>query len=321
MVVIRNWAKHLGLSKSEFLHDLGGGLWGRVLCITEERATAWLRLNTGNRPKVEAQIKSLITDAMANRFELTHEAIAFYEDGSLADAQHRLEMIARSGKNINMLVIVGVSLDARLVINDGRKRSDIDVAFIAGRLPDLDKQNKGELFRIAKAMLQLPETRNNVLKNKQNRLDFAEEHREAILFAIEVLNEATSKDLKQQTIAAVIARAWYHVDHDILRKFGQMLATGSDNGTIANIPLALRNLIIKSADRNPYAERSTVARDLLHMLTVDSLRAFADNESFTLPGMNSRKIAAYRRAWKAETGNAFPLAGEEAVIAAEMVAV
>jgi len=64
--------------------------------VTPEMAQSWLdAANTGNRTMTRRVVSKYADDMIAGRWIDTHQnAIAFYDDGSLADGQHRLGAVA-----------------------------------------------------------------------------------------------------------------------------------------------------------------------------------------------------------------------------------
>jgi hypothetical protein len=94
-------------------------------------AAEWLRSNQNRKLKPQ-HVKRLRADLRAGRYLPTHEAIARYEDGSLADGQHRLTAMVEEGMGAWQWVCTGVPLDSREVIGGGITRSIHDQTSIAG---------------------------------------------------------------------------------------------------------------------------------------------------------------------------------------------
>lgn len=87
--------------------------------------------NTHNRRLNENRVGTIAADMVAGCFVLTHQGIAFAEDGTLIDGQHRLAAVVQSGVSVQMLVTTGlprshqdgVSLDTIDVIDCGGLRT------------------------------------------------------------------------------------------------------------------------------------------------------------------------------------------------------
>ena len=72
---------------------------------------------------------------LSGDWSLTHQGIAFYDDGSLADGQHRLNAIVSSGVTVKMQVAYGVPRTSGADIDVHRARDASDAVKI-GQLSD-----------------------------------------------------------------------------------------------------------------------------------------------------------------------------------------
>lgn len=97
--------------------------------ITPERARKYLQHNKSNRPLRRSHVNRLRSDIENDRWQVTHQGIAFNKDGDLVDGQHRLSAIAESGKAVTMMVTRGVQSDSAmgLLVDVGATRSSADV--------------------------------------------------------------------------------------------------------------------------------------------------------------------------------------------------
>lgn len=97
-------------------------------------ASQMLKSNTGNRKIRMPHVNRLKTEILAGRWLVTHQGIAFAEDDTLLDGQHRLMAIEASGKSVQMLVTHGipkthngdVNFKTMDVIDCGNKRTTDD---------------------------------------------------------------------------------------------------------------------------------------------------------------------------------------------------
>jgi len=101
--------------------------------ITPELALEYLKHNTGNRAIRQKAVDEYAQEMISNRWVATHQGIAFYDDGELADGQHRLLAIVESGCTVQMMVTRGIPrkvAESGLVSGDmidmGRTRSTAD---------------------------------------------------------------------------------------------------------------------------------------------------------------------------------------------------
>ena len=94
-----------------------------VELITPEKAREYLKKNTKNRTIRSRHVDELMRDMKSGKFKLTHQGIAFDDDGVLIDGQHRLTAIALSGIPVQMMVTRGMNEDTRLVIDTHSARN------------------------------------------------------------------------------------------------------------------------------------------------------------------------------------------------------
>lgn len=76
--------------------------------VTPEQARIWLERNT-NRSLRIAKVRAIAKEITDGNWRTTHQGIAFFEDGSLADGQHRLSAIVSAGRAVEMLVTYGMT--------------------------------------------------------------------------------------------------------------------------------------------------------------------------------------------------------------------
>lgn len=96
--------------------------------VTPEIAKAYLERNTENyRQLDEHRVSAYATDMETGRWELNGEAIKFKSDGTLADGQHRLSAIVKSG--IPQFMIIITDIDNNVSVYDvGKNRTLLQIA-------------------------------------------------------------------------------------------------------------------------------------------------------------------------------------------------
>jgi hypothetical protein len=157
-------------------------------------------------------------DMTAGEWPLTHQAIAFDEQGNILDGQHRLWAIVESGKTIEMVVGRGLAAEVRDFIDQGIPRTVVDVA----KLRDPDS-NITQFFG-ATARRMMIGCRTNVPHTRQEILNFLEKHERALHFALdEGLGGRRAFRVTPSAIPAVMARAYYHEDKARIIEFGEIL--------------------------------------------------------------------------------------------------
>ncbi|MGW2487579.1 hypothetical protein ACWCV9_10200 [Streptomyces sp. NPDC001606] len=103
-----------------------------VRTVTPELAEEWLKANIANRPLSRQTVTQLTKAIERGEWKLTHQGIAFDEDGQLVDGQHRLHAVAKAGLPVQMLIAYGVPRAAFTVMDTGRKRTGRDALALAG---------------------------------------------------------------------------------------------------------------------------------------------------------------------------------------------
>lgn len=100
--------------------------------ITPAIAADWLEHNDANRNLRDARVSAVVRDILDGNFQPTHQGVAFYASGKLADGQHRLRAVVVANKTVVMQVTRGLPEEARPVIDTGTKRTLGDVLHFGG---------------------------------------------------------------------------------------------------------------------------------------------------------------------------------------------
>lgn len=111
------------VSKSKAPAMKSAGANYSVVPITPPMAEQWLARNTNNRRIRPAAVGRYARDMASGNWTENGSAIAFADDGTLLDGQHRLEAIIQSGATVTMLVVRGLPKRAQDTIDDGAKRT------------------------------------------------------------------------------------------------------------------------------------------------------------------------------------------------------
>lgn len=80
-------------------------MYSKVVSVSPELAKKWLGVNIDNRLLREPAVKRYARMMKKGEWPLTHQGIAFDEDGNLLDGQHRLYAIILAGVSVNIFVI------------------------------------------------------------------------------------------------------------------------------------------------------------------------------------------------------------------------
>jgi hypothetical protein len=94
-----------------------------ITLITPMQAQKWMDDRKENRNLSEKHIAYLANEIRSGRWRLTHQGVAFAEDGRLIDGQHRLAAIIAAGIAVNMMVTYGVPDKEFPIIDRGLPRT------------------------------------------------------------------------------------------------------------------------------------------------------------------------------------------------------
>ncbi len=221
----------------------------QVMTITPQMAVDMLKKNTENRKLRESTIETYATDMRNGDWVLTHQGIAFDNDGKLIDGQHRLYAIIRANVPVETLVTTGSQ--GHMNIDTQIKRTPTDILGI--------EKNKVAIVKMWK------EGTVRFLSGRKSMLSIAEIkgwydiHKEAIDFAVESTH--THKlYLRMNAIKAAVATAYYHVDHEKLKRFCEVLISGEAVNELDKDPLKLREWVIFNKDAKSSSNRLVYLR-------------------------------------------------------------
>lgn len=208
--------------------------------VTVKKATDWLNQNKSNRKLRPGVAEKYAEDMATGRWTECAAPIVFYENGDVADGQHRLFAIVESGIPQEFYVIRGFDRTAGLNIDTGLGRSLVDNARISGVNPDLSN----ELIAISRAVEEGSRQMQAVPNSR--RLDYVNKHNDACRWAI--TNGPRGKKLRNSIILAAVARAWYwESDKDKLKRFCEIVTSGFSEGRHEAAAVALRNYLLTSS--------------------------------------------------------------------------
>lgn len=109
-----------------------GGYGNEVVTVTPDLAREWLNHNVQNRKINMANVKRMADDIRNGKFYLNGDTIRFYDDGTLADGQHRLTACVLADMPIKTYVIRNLPKDVIATIDCGRNRNMVDSLNIKG---------------------------------------------------------------------------------------------------------------------------------------------------------------------------------------------
>lgn len=206
--------------------------------VTPKKAEVWLNKNSLNRKLRDGWVEKYAADMKQGKWTECLAPIAFYEDGNIADGQHRLWAIIESQTTQTFYIVHNLPREAGFNIDTGGGRTLIDNARIAG----VDSTLTNEGLAISRAVEM--GDRSAKYQTHSQRYEQYNKHREAIEWVVQH-GVKKGRFLKNSAVNGAIARAWYaEDDKDRLAMFAHVLATGLANGMEDSAAVTMRNYLL-----------------------------------------------------------------------------
>ena len=254
-----------------------------LMLVTPEMAKGWLeKCNITNRTLNIESAKKYRDIILQGHWETTHQGIAFYENGELADGQHRLKGIELAGIAVEVLVTQGLKKTAALAMDNGRIRSSHDQFRIAG-ITHLTNTGVAILkFLMLKGEAKTP--------NIYEQQAYYERNAELILFA-QSLTAGAVKGVTSAPVVAAIAVCSLYSSQDDARRFMQILKTGIPPEPVEPSDFTVvrfRNYLINNKNLNHGSvERKKTAMKVMRVykayMEKQALEKFVDQSAFIYP--------------------------------------
>lgn len=243
--------------------------------VTPEMAQAWLDgANTSNRSVSHHTVSRYAADMVAGCWRDTHQnAIAFYDDGVLADGQHRLSAVVKSGVTVPMYVALGLDRNTASAIDQGRSRKMSDVMSIMGIL------NNGKYQSATVAMMNVIRRAEGYTNGNPTAHQMARaiaRMRDGIDFAHECLTPAQGR-IQGSILRAALATAYYFVDKKTVSVFAEVMCSGLPNKDIDVTVITLRNRMLVGKSINGSGERVDAYKMCLRFV-----RAYSQGKILTM---------------------------------------
>lgn len=208
--------------------------------VTPEMATKWLEEgNVHNRSVRQSVVERYARDMANGDWMLTHEGIAFDNNGVLIDGQHRLWAVIESKTPTSFMVARGAETATQAVIDGSLPRTMVDTMKLA-----FGREVSANALSVAKA-LGTGKVKNTTMTRQEIARAY-DDHREAIDFAMKVFTRKIS-GITTVPMYTVMARAFYSQDREKLTRFAEILTSGivdpKDGGESS--VLILRNWLLE----------------------------------------------------------------------------
>ena len=211
--------------------------------ITPTKATRLLNRNTSNRKLRPGLAERYAGDMKNGNWTECTAPIVIYEDGEVADGQHRLWAIVESGTTQTFIIAKGVSRASGLNIDTGLPRNLVDNARISGIDTDLSTR----LVAVARVI-----GTGNRGSNSSNGISNADKlaltnaYREPAAWACK--HAPQGRAFAHSLVLGALGRAWYYeADKERLAKFSVVLTKGFMDDANDSAAVAMRNYLLNQA--------------------------------------------------------------------------
>lgn len=215
-----------------------------IINVTPTQAQQWLDKNTRNRQVREERAAQYAEDMKAGRWRFTHQGIAFYADGTLADGQHRLHAITLYGKPVQMLVTRGLPQETGQAIDQNLPRMTHDSIRIGGG-PDWIERNVVATTRVLLNYMNAETKTHSVAEI----VDYATRYADHIKLS-QLLVAVKKRNVTSASIAACYFCALQAgEDKDKIKRFAEIMLNGEIAGPHENAAIRLREFLIGEGAR------------------------------------------------------------------------
>jgi hypothetical protein len=247
------------------------GITTEWLYVTPAMARQWLDHNTLNRAMRPLLAHHHAQDLVDGRFQVTHQGIAFDVNDVLVDGQHRLEGIVLADEGAWLLVTRGLDPTVRAVVDAHGPRPMRDRMVLVG----FDWVSGITIATLRRMLASFSPITTRSLRPTE--VQMALRVHEAALAFTEDCFKTSVRAVTLAAVRAVIARAFYTVDHLRLRAFAHVLVTGMPSELADTAAITLRNALLGSVP----SARSAVQQVAIYAKTERALMAFVKRQELT----------------------------------------
>lgn len=217
--------------------------------ITPKLASEWLTHNTQNRHIREKFVKDLINKIENDQWQpSTLDMIGFYEDGTLANGQHRLTAISRGTKSVYAKVEFNIPREAAIAIDTGKSRSAADnIRILTGK--------NFYTARISNMISLCASGKFNKSLTPEQHYKIAQMYEEDILFIKELFDGSPRYIQGPSIMAATFIALENGVDKDKLHEFVSLLNTPIASNDKQALVVSFRNKLMQE-----YSQRTGKVR-------------------------------------------------------------
>lgn len=245
----------------------------RLVFIDPAMAADALTRNPNNRNQSPALIRKYDAKMRAMRWHITNQGIGFFDDGTLADGQHRLQAIVQSSIGQEIVVVVGISKDAAMAIDDLRPRSEADRLMISG-FGDDQLKARIAVVRCISEMTRSSDSHNALLT--EDIAEIIDAYSKELNFVIR-LTPKVIKGLSHSCFRGAIFSAVVNgANRDSIERFLNIVQTGSDAMKHEAAAIRLRDYLLTANTGGARNDRKQI-----FLRSQRALKAFLDGHGIT----------------------------------------
>jgi hypothetical protein len=232
--------------------------------VTPSMAGTWLEtLNENNRSISRGKVNVYAAEITDGTWRNTHQnCIAFYEDGILADGQHRLSAVVQAKKPVEMFVATGLSRVDGAAIDQGRARKLTD-ALVIGGMVESSKYISAQVAILR--MVRHAETADIRAMTATATAEKIAEMSDGIYFATENTGAAKS-GVGNAAVRGAVAVAFYQIPAFKLQRFCRVLVTGMPEGPEDMMIIRVRNWLMEGQISATPRNKLEAYRIVLHFI-------------------------------------------------------
>lgn len=255
-----------------------------IIKVTPEKAQEWLKHSNSNNRNLSIKLAKQYASDMRNGFwSLTHQGIAFYANGMLADGQHRLHAVVLSGCSIDFMVTFGLTHESGAGIDVHRSRTAADSIKIGGLSDWIKKEHI--------AVINYLYNRENATASKltpHQIVYYADQIKEFLIVGVKVIQKKRNISTTP-VISAVVVSIMNESDINRIIKFGSILSTGIADDPHDVAALRLREYLLNSSGGHTWSERKEA-----YLKSQRAIKAFVDRQKLSKLMTPSEPIYNFR---------------------------
>ena len=239
-----------------------------IVYVTPRMAAELLTRNKNNRVLSPKRVRRYADDMKAGRWQLTHQGISVFEDGTLADGQHRLRAICVANVTVPMLVTYDLP-NGTSMIDRTKPRSVANILQLDG-VPYSLANN--EIVACANFLINM--ACGEGVPSEITIADFVAENADLFETVLKVIGgkKASSKQLTRRAacLAAAFCALYNGISPAYLEKFFGVVNSGFAEGNHESAAIVFRNTML-----NVFG-KGTIGRKESHALFNACTRAIHD---------------------------------------------